>query len=113
MPDQISERDEVERQIGDLRDFEREYRSRLIAYHRDRLAELTTGEAGTGPGIRREVSRIARLARAGDGAKARSEERRLYQRVLGQAAAGAPSSAELATAALAAAQIEYPRGSDG
>lgn len=112
MPDQISERNEVERQIGDLRAFEREYRSRLIAYHRDCLAELTTGEAGTEPGIRRQVSRIARLAKAGDGPGARGEEWHLYQRVLGQVAAGAASSAELATAALAAAQISYPRGSN-
>lgn len=108
MPDQLSERDELERQIGDLRDFEREYRSRLIAYHRDCLAELTTGEAGTEPGIRRQVSRITRLAKAGDGPAARGEERHLYHRVLGQVAAGAASSAELATAALAAAQIGYP-----
>lgn len=112
MPDQITERHELERQIGDLRAFEREYRSRLIAYHRDRLAELTTGEAGSEPGIRRQVGRITRLAKAGDGPAARREERHLYQRVLGQIATGAASSAELATATLAAAQIEYPRGSD-
>lgn len=110
MPDQISERDELERQIADLRAFEREYRSRLIAYHRDRLAELTAGEAGSDPGIRRQVSRITRLAKAGDIAVALAEERHLYMRVLAHVAAGAASSAELAAAALAAAQIEYPEG---
>jgi hypothetical protein len=40
----IAERDELERQIEDLRAFERDYRARLIAYHEDRARALREGK---------------------------------------------------------------------
>lgn len=111
MPDQ-SERDELQRQIEDLRAFERDYRSRLIAYHRDRLHELVCSPSARGTtAIQRRINRIGKLAKAGDVAEAAREERALYVDVLALVAAGDPLPAELATAALAAAQIGYPRGS--
>lgn len=107
----MSERDELERQISDLRDFEREYRSRLIAYHRDRLAELAGSAIEDRGAVERRVRRIAQLAKTNPAAALR-EERQLYLDVLALAVVADPVSAEMAVAALAAAQIDYPRGSD-
>lgn len=108
MPDLVDERRELERQIADLRTFEAEYRSRLITYHRDRLHELvcSPGVRGT-TAIQRRINRIGKLAKAGDTAGAAREERALYVDALALVAGGDPCSAELATAALAASQIEY------
>jgi hypothetical protein len=117
---ELSELDELERRINDLRAFEREYRSRLIAYHRDRLHELvcSPGVRGT-TAIQRRINRIGKLAKAGDAAAAAREERALFVDALALVAAGDPLPAELATAALAAAQIEVialirdPQETDG
>jgi hypothetical protein len=40
LPALRAERDELERRIEDLRDFGREYRTRLKAYHQERINEL-------------------------------------------------------------------------
>jgi cell division protein FtsB len=40
----IAERDDLRREIDDLRDFEREYRSRLLAFHEDRARALREGK---------------------------------------------------------------------
>ena len=38
------QRDDLSRRVEDLRAFEREYRSRLLAYHEDAAAALRRGE---------------------------------------------------------------------
>jgi hypothetical protein len=41
----IAERDELRREVEDLRAFERDYRARLLAFHTDRASALKKGEA--------------------------------------------------------------------
>jgi DivIVA domain-containing protein len=43
----IQQREELERKVDDLRTFEREYRSRLMAYLEGQLRDLETGIGGT------------------------------------------------------------------
>ena len=40
----IAERDELRREVEDLRAFERDYRARLLAFHEDRARALREGE---------------------------------------------------------------------
>jgi hypothetical protein len=40
----IAERDDLRRQIDDLRAFEREYRGRLLAFHENRARALREGK---------------------------------------------------------------------
>jgi hypothetical protein len=48
LPALRAERDQLERRIEDLRDFEREYHGRLRAYHQERIDELDGREASHG-----------------------------------------------------------------
>ena len=44
----IQSREELERRVDDLRDFEREYRSRLLAYMEGQIRDLRAGAADSG-----------------------------------------------------------------
>jgi transcriptional regulator with XRE-family HTH domain len=54
----VQSREELERRVDDLRDFEREYRSRLLAYMESQLQELRGGAADSGvfPPVSRAVT---------------------------------------------------------